>query len=199
MKILAVSDLHNDFRQVKKLAETAEKENVDAVVICGDITYFDEYMDGMIGPFLKKNKQVLFVPGNHDSEATTEFISKKYKIKNLHGAAEIINGVGVFGAGWTTNVGPTFISESEMKKYLGRAFEKCDAEKKIMVTHIHPKGSRIEKKFKFPGSSAVAKAIYEMKPDVHLCGHIHEAEGTEEFMGRTHVFSIGKHGRIIEI
>ncbi|MBI4019313.1 MAG: metallophosphoesterase family protein [Candidatus Aenigmarchaeota archaeon] len=199
MKILAVSDLHNDFRQVKKLAEQAEKENVDAVIICGDITYFDEYMDGMIGPFLKKNKQVLFIPGNHDSEATTDFITKKYGIKNLHGEAVTIGDVSIFGAGWTTNVGPTCISEKDMKNYLERGFEKSEEGKRVMITHIHPKGSRIEKKFKFPGSSSVAKAIYELKPDVHFCGHIHEAEGMEEFMGKTHVFSLGKHGRIVEI
>ena len=110
MKILAVSDLHNDAAQVRKLAERAEKDGVKVVVICGDITFFDDYEDGMIGPFLKKGMQVLMVPGNHDSEATIDFMLKKYSMRNIHGDSALLDSVGIFGAGWATNVGPVMIS-----------------------------------------------------------------------------------------
>ena len=42
MKILASGDLHNDSRAAEKLAEKAEKEKVDLVILCGDITYFEK-------------------------------------------------------------------------------------------------------------------------------------------------------------
>ena len=63
---------------------------------------------------------------------------------------------------------------------------------------MHPSGSLIEK-FSFPGSKAVRKAIDKFKPDIHLCGHIHEMEGFEEKIGKTIVFSVGKRGKIIEL
>jgi Icc-related predicted phosphoesterase len=41
--------------------------------------------------------------------------------------------------------------------------------------------------------------IYELQPDLHLCGHIHEAEGMEQKMGKTRVISLGKKGKIINL
>src|SRR3989344_2922456 len=56
MKILAASDLHGDSRVTKKLAERAEKEKDDLVVLCGDLTGFN---DGkcLIKPFKDKGKK----------------------------------------------------------------------------------------------------------------------------------------------
>ena len=48
------------------------------------------------------------------------------------------------------------------------------------------------------GSSGVRKAIEEFKPDIHICGHIHETHGIEELIGTTKVINVGKTGRIIE-
>ena len=50
-----------------------------------------------------------------------------------------------------------------------------------------------------PGSVALRKAIKEFQPDIFLSGHIHEAEGLYDIIGKTKVFSIGKKGKIIEI
>ena len=65
LRILAASDLHGDSSQVFKLAEMAERENVDLVVLCGDITSPLETKN-IIKPFKDKGKKVLLVPGNHD-------------------------------------------------------------------------------------------------------------------------------------
>ena len=42
LKILAASDLHGNSSIVLKLAKKADKENVDIVILCGDITGFSE-------------------------------------------------------------------------------------------------------------------------------------------------------------
>lgn len=197
-RILAASDLHGDSRKVKKLAELAYKKNVDLVVIAGDITQFDMDTTNMIGPFLSKGKRVLFVPGNHDSPATAEFLSEKYKITNLQFYSYRREGVGFFGCGGA-NVGPHEITEREMMQYLKKGFSSVrDAEKKIMVTHLHPAGTNIEK-ISFEGSESIRNAIEEFQPDIHICGHIHEAEGMEENIGKTKVFCVGSKGKIIEI
>ena len=50
-----------------------------------------------------------------------------------------------------------------------------------------------------PGSDGVRRAIERFKPDILLCSHVHEAEGIEEKMGDTKIFSVGRKGKIIEI
>jgi Icc-related predicted phosphoesterase len=73
-----------------------------------------------------------------------------------------------------------------------------DVKTKIMVTHTHPEGSVLGLGV-FPGSDGVKKAINEFKPDIHLCGHIHETEGIEEKIGKTRVINVGRRGKIIEV
>ena len=45
----------------------------------------------------------------------------------------------------------------------------------------------------------IRKAINQFKPDLFISGHIHEAEGLSEKIGKTKVISVGKKGKIIEI
>lgn len=200
MKILAFGDIHGDSVQAKKLAEKAEKENVDLVVICGDITYFDRSIDNIIGQFKKINKKVLIIPGNHESLATTDFLAEFYNVKNLHGYSVKYENIGIFGSGGA-NVGPNIQSESEIFSNLKYAFEKIkDMNTKIMVTHVHPSNTMMEKFSNFiPGSTGVKKAVDTFHPDILLCSHVHEAEGLEEKVGKTRVINVGREGKIIEI
>ncbi len=198
MKILAASDLHGNEGVVEKLAGEAEKNEVDLVIIAGDISDFGEIAKGMIGPFLKKGKKVAFVVGNHETPGLGEFLVEKYKATNIQSYAFMAGDVGFFGCGGA-NIGPTSVSEDELFYYLNKGFHYVSgAKKKIMVTHVHPSGSKIEK-FSFPGSEAVTKVIYQFKPDIHICGHIHEMEGFEEKIGNTQVICVGNRGRIIEV
>jgi len=198
IRILAASDIHEDRKAVKRLAEKACKEKVDLVVLCGDLTFFDMDWKGLIGPFREKGLEVVFIPGNHDSPETTGLLAEKYKIKNLQEYSVVVGDTGFFGCGGA-NVGPYPISERELYETLKKNLKYVkDAKKKIMVTHMPPSGTLIEK-FSFPCSKAVRKAVETFKPDLHLSGHMHETEGLEEYIGKTKVMSIGKHGKIIRL
>ena len=70
--------------------------------------------------------------------------------------------------------------------------------KRIMITHMHAADSKAEFSG-FKGSKGIKKAINELKPDLLLCGHIHEASGLEEQIGNTKVINVSKEGRIIEL
>lgn len=200
LKILAAGDIHGDTAQAKKLADQAEKENIDLVVLCGDLTYAETSTEGIIGPFAKKNKKVILIPGNHETVATADFLAELYGATNLHGYSIKYKDVGLFGCGGA-NIGLFQLGEDEIFELIKKGYDRIkDAKKKILVTHVHPSGSLMEKFSSiFPGSEGVKKAIETFKPDILLCSHVHEAEGIEEKIGRTKVINVGKKGKVIEV
>jgi len=197
LKILAASDIHGESRIAKALARKAEKENVDLVVLCGDIVGFTE-TENIIKPFKDKNKRVLIIPGNHDTNATADFLASLYNVKNINGYSARYDNVGFFGAGGA-DIGPGITTEGELFKTLKKAHSSIKGiEKKVMITHMHPEDSLSEFSG-FPGSNSIRKAIHEFKPDILIHGHIHEAAGAEEMIEQTRVINVGKEGTIIEI
>lgn len=200
LKILAAGDIHGDTGLAKKLAERAEKEKVDLVILCGDLTLFDSSTANIMGPFVKKHQKVLLIPGNHESVATADFLAEFYGQKNIHGYSVKYKDVGIFGAGGA-NIGLEQLSEKELYDLLRKGFDRIKyLKKKIMVTHVHPSKTLMEKFTNiFPGSDGIKRAVEKLKPNILLCSHVHEAEGIEERIGKTRVINVGKKGKIIEI
>lgn len=198
-KILAVGDIHGDTGLVKRLAKKAKEENVDLIILTGDVTFAEQSTKNLIGPFVKAKKQVLLIHGNHESIATIDFLAEMYpNTKNLHGYSFIKNGLGIFGAGGA-DMGISFIRDAEIFKLLKEGHEKIkNSKRKIMVTHMHPRGSKSEFSG-WKGSKAIKKAIEEFKPDIAICSHIHEASGMEETIGKTRVVNVSRKERIFEI
>jgi len=200
MKILAAGDLHGDTRAAEQLAKQAQNENVDYVILCGDITQGEQSTEGLIGPFVKKGKKVILIPGNHETLATADFLAELYGAKNLHGySIKTKDQIGIFGCGGA-NLGLSQLTEEEIFEKLKQGFENIkDLTKKIMVTHVHPAESKMEQFTQFfNGSKGVTQAIRTFKPNILLCSHVHEAEGIEEMIGDTKVINVGKKGKIIE-
>lgn len=200
MKILAAGDIHSDVGLARKLAEKAKNEDVDLIILCGDLTNFDQWQDNLMKPFSKLDKKVLFVPGNHDSMATADFVTEVYGFKNIHGYSVKYEDIGIFGCGGA-NIGISRLEEDEIMGLLDKSHDKIRyLGKKIMVTHVHPSETNMENFSQLiPGSPGVKKAIEKFKPDFLLCSHVHEAEGIEEKVGETNVLNVGKEGKIFEI
>ena len=200
MKILAAGDIHGDIQLVKKLVAKAEKENVDLVILCGDLTMQENSTNNLIGPFLKANKRVALIPGNHETTATADFLAKLYGVKNLHGSYLNYKDIGLFGCG-SANIGLFQLNEKEIYDTLKKGHEGIkNLKTKIMVTHVHPEGSLMERLTQhFPGSKGVKKAIDNFKPQILLCSHVHEAAGMEEKIGATRVINVGREGKVIEV
>jgi len=201
IKILATGDLHGDKKAAERLAEKAEKENVDYTIITGDFSFGGTYFDNLIGPFAKRNKKVLLIPGNHETVATVKFLEAKYSnVFNMHDNAIKKDHLGIFGVG-SANIGMFQMPEEKIFKSLEKNWKKIKGlEKTIMVTHVHPTGTLMEQFTNFfPGSDAVRFAIEKFQPTIALCSHVHEAHGLEEKIGKTRVINVGKEGKIIEI
>jgi len=200
LRIFSAGDIHGDTILAEKLAEEAHDKHADLVVLCGDLTFAERSTDNIIGPFKKRNLKVLIIPGNHETVATADFLAEVYGVKNIHGYSVRYKDVGIFGAGGA-NIGINQLSEKEIYDLLKKGFDSIKyLDKRIMVTHVHPSDTRMEKFSQFfPGSTGVRKAVEKFQPDILLCSHVHEAEGLEEKIGRTRVINVGKRGKIIDI
>jgi uncharacterized protein len=200
LRIFSAGDIHSDSRLAEKLAKEAYDSKADLVVLCGDLTFQDTSTENIIGPFKKRHLPVLIIPGNHESIATTDFLAKRYDVKNIHGYSVKYKHVGIFGASGV-NIGIHQLPEKDIYYLLRKGFDEVKGlDKTVMVTHVHPSGSNMEKWSHFiPGSSGVREAVNKFQPDILLCSHIHEAEGLEEMIGKTRVINVGKKGKIIDI
>ncbi len=195
-KILAAGDFHGDSSTAKKLAKKAKKQNVDLVILTGDITGTIE-TENLLKPFIEQGKKVIFVPGNWETKETADFLSKLYGVKNIGKHYVKYKDIGIFGVGsedWQLN-----LNEKKTFNKLKKNFEKIkNLEKHILVSHIHAAKTKAEFSG-IPGSTALRKAIKEFQPDLFISGHIHEAEGLSEKIGKTKLISVGRKGKIIEI
>ena len=195
LRILAAGDIHGDTRLTKSLAERAKREKVDLVILAGDLTSPIESKN-LLKPFKDVGQRVLLLPGNHDSFATVDFLAELYGMRNLHGYYAKYKDVGIFGAGGALEFNT---SEKELFDTLEKGNSALkDVGKKIMVTHMHSKGSKSEFSG-IEGSSGIRKAIEKFGPDFLIHSHIHEGEGIEEKIGKTRVINVGRKGKILEI
>ncbi len=199
-KILAIGDIHGDTQLAKKLAQKAVKEKVDLVILAGDITWLDQSSKDIVGPFIKAKKEVLLIPGNHEPNSTIDFLVQTYpNTRNLHTSPHKIGNLGIFGTGYDSLVGPFWIEDEEIFKNLKKSHEKIkNLKKKLMVTHTPPAKTKVEL-FEGAGSYSVRKAIEKFKPDIAISGHIHEAGGIEEKIGKTRVINVSQKPVIFEI
>ena len=196
LRILAAGDFHGESSIAEGLAKKAEKEHVDLVILTGDLVGLTEGKN-IIKPFTERNQKVIFVPGNWETNADAEALSKQYNVKNIEDHYLKYKDIGIFGVGaanWAL-----YPSEERTFENLKKDFSKIkNLEKKIMVSHLHAAGTKSELSG-VPGDPALRKAIDEFQPDLFIGGHIHELEGVEEKIGKTRVLNVGKHGKIIEI
>ncbi|MBT7706707.1 hypothetical protein HN747_04640 [archaeon] len=193
VKILAASDIHDHKASVKKLAKKALDEHVDLIILAGDIHSYSEGNKNILDPLKKTNKKILFIPGN--CENTEEYNRIKDSAKSIHGYYVTYGGVGIAGIGspnWTLE------HDEEDFSIIEKQFKKMKPEKKILVSHLHAKDTKAEFSG-VEGEEVLKRAVKKFKPDILISGHIHEAEGIEDKIGKTKVFQVGRTGKIFNI
>lgn len=202
MKILAAADIHGDEKTIEDLIKLGGKEKVDGIILAGDLTFGEANIFGIIGPFKKLGKPIIVIPGNHETPATVDFLCKKYSpgVYDLHGKSMMIYDIGFFGMGGA-NIGLFQVDDEDIFDELMNAYKKIkNARVKVMITHEPPFNTKIDMIGpNHVGSKGVREAIEKIKPDICLCGHIHETFGMEDKIGNTIVVNVGRKGTIIEI
>jgi Icc-related predicted phosphoesterase len=186
MRLLAVTDFHNEYDKLSDILKKAGK--VDGTLVAGDLTQF--------GPTPKAKdvldrlpKPVLAIPGNCDKKDIVDLL--RAEDCNLHENKFRLDGVtfvGIGGSNPTPFNTPFELSEDEIQRTLERLLHDVKGPA-VLLSHAPPKGHQDE----IPGGIHVgSEAIAKMAPKfvAVVCGHIHEARGISH-MGKTVVVNPG--------
>ncbi|MHA1349148.1 MAG: metallophosphoesterase [Candidatus Odinarchaeia archaeon] len=197
MRLLILSDIHGNIDVTKHFYKFSEE--IDLVVICGDLTHFGsiELAEDILKPLLNLGT-VLFVPGNCDARSLSEWSIPG--VVNLHGSAYVHHDYSFIGVGGSnpTPFDTMFeLSEIDIEILLRAGLKKLteisnEFSKLFLVTHTPPYGCKLDlsKRGVHAGSRAIRKFIEEYSPVIALAGHIHEGRGVDK-IGETLVLNPG--------
>ena len=98
VRVLHVSDIHNNPAAFDFMDQIINNFNVDFVIDTGDITDYGTFLEDMV---IKKLSQLpvdyVFVAGNHDSPKTLELIKTMDNVTILDGEISTVKGIDILG------------------------------------------------------------------------------------------------------
>lgn len=191
MKLVAISDTHNrqkgikEFQDIDSMGQEKEPLGGDIILHAGDAT-----LGGTVGEverFLKWYGELdfshrIFVPGNHDwlfekEPGLAAQMCKDNGVILLNDSGITINDINI----WGSPVQPRFFNwafNRDRGEDIKRHWDMIPKGTDILVTHsppIHildftPRGGSV-------GCADLAYRINEIKPEIHIFGHIHHSAG----------------------
>ena len=198
MRILAFSDLHRDLDGAARLVELSDGAN--AVIGAGDFASVHEGLEETIAALAAIETPTILVPGNNETDkALREAASDWPAATVLHGEAHEVDGLAFFGLGAGVPVTPwdwSFdLAEDEAERLLEGA-----PEGGVLVVHSPPHG-HVDRSGagEHLGSRAILAAIEAKRPQLAVCGHIHESWGAESQLGPTRIANLGPAGTWFEL
>ncbi len=201
MRILAFTDIHGAYTKVE---EVLGKEQADVVIIGGDLTTVGSVKEaeGALQRFQAINKNLLCVAGNmdlptHDDLFVRMGMSINGRGRMIGDARQLVGFFGVSGGPKSPLHTPYEISEDEIARRAHAGYSEVKNSKlKVFVPHMPPFGTKVDIVHSgiHVGSVAVRNFIEDHKPDVVICGHIHEARG-QDTIEKTLIVNCGPAGR----
>jgi uncharacterized protein len=206
MRFLAFTDIHGSYESVDRVISS--EQGADGIIIGGDLTTYGTAEEGekAIRVFQNSGLPVFAVAGNMDSP---EFDSKHEALGvSINARGMMLGEVGLFGVSaspFTSMNTPYEIEENEIARRAEMGWKDVAAARwKIFVPHSPPRDTKLDRITlgRHVGSTAVRSFIEQHQPDVVVCGHIHEARGTDT-IGKTKIVNCGPAGKgyyaVIEI
>ena len=200
-KILAISDIHGE--ENENLYNYLKNNDIDLVLILGDITDFGplEFVPTFINKVSDCGVEVMAIPGNCDPNGICNAIDDVSFC--LHNNVVVYEDVILFGYGGSNETPfntPGEVKDSQIYEEVYDLLANYDYVKnedtskiKILVTHAPPFNTDADKieDGAHVGSEGILKSIHEFKPDINLCGHIHEAKSISKIGNGTDVANPG--------
>jgi len=197
MKIIAFVDPHGSLTAFEKLTKLIKKEKPELLICAGDITIFGGNIDYFVNKINRFHIPSFFIHGNHESEAEmktscslfnyTHFIHKKIYEKNN----KLFIGYG--GGGFS-------LKDEDFEKFVKKKQNKLKNKTVILVLHGPPYGTKQDNIIgSHCGNKSYRKFIEKYQPKLVICGHIHENEGTTDYIKKSKIINPGPFGKVINI
>ncbi|PIE72558.1 MAG: serine/threonine protein phosphatase [Deltaproteobacteria bacterium] len=194
MKIFVVGDIHMGMNGFDKLPALAED---DLLILNGDLTNFGgrDEASQVLERAMSITPNVLAQFGNLDRPEVNDYLDER-RI-NLHGQARLLPGplavAGVGGSNQTPFRTPSEFTEEEMlqlgttaclkaQQLIGEANEQgAERLPLLLISHTPPYETAVDRIHSgaHVGSTAIRQLIETFRPDLCICGHIHEARNTD--------------------
>jgi uncharacterized protein len=198
VKILAFSDLHRDTEQAAALVERSS--DADVVIAAGDFASVHEGLEETIDALKPIRVPTVLVPGNNETEDALRAACEGWDSATvLHGEGTEIDGTQFYGLGAGIPITPWDWSFDLDEEQAAERLAGCP-EGAVLVVHSPPKGhSDQSSSGDHLGSQAILEAIEAKRPELAVCGHIHESWGVTSEIGPTPVINLGPRGTPIEL
>ncbi len=198
MRILAFGDLHGDRKSLKRLLAKVT-DDVDIIICVGDIGDWGENEEKIIEKFEKFEKPFLIIPGNHEDTSGLSRIAEQFEfVAFIHKGCYQIDKYLFFGYG-----GGGFANENKDFEKVAKRFAKTIKKNEIVISFTHgpPANTKLDyiPGFGHVGCNSIRKFILEVKPLLHLCGHIHQTFREKEVLGKTLIINPGPEGMKLDI
>jgi len=197
MRLLIFSDIHGDKSALARLMDT----EADYYFAAGDLCDWGRGIE-RLGPIMQKRAERMYViPGNHESEQYIAQFCERFGFHNFHGQTIEVGGYTVAGLGYSNPTPfdtPGEYTEEELAARLSK-FEGLDP--LVLICHAPPLNTKLDRvrEGQHFGSRAVRDFIDRNQPAYFYCGHIHEAAGQRDTIGKTQGWNVGRRGQILEL
>lgn len=210
MRILGMADLHGRMERLIPITGL----DVDLIAFCGDLHNLGTRKEArqVARALAELGAPVLIVPGNMDPRDFSIPLWEDEGLVVLHRRSHRFRDAGFVGMGGIVARNPSRLGdhdrfyhrEDDVGPPLIEAFSDiAECRRKVLLTHQPPQGILdLTYDGAVTGSRGLKRFIEEYKPDLHICGHIHEARGVAK-LGPTTIVNVGEmrmgHSALIEM
>ncbi len=197
MKLLIFSDIHGDFQALAQLLATP----ADYYIAAGDLSTWGRGLD-RCGEILKPHGERVYVlPGNHESAGQTAALCRQYGLNDFHERTMKVGEWTVAGLGYSNPTPFNTPGEYSERELAERLAPFAGLSPLALVCHCPPYGTALDqiRPGRHGGSTAVRDFLAANQPAHFVCGHIHEAAGAVEQLGKTLAANAGKQGYLLEL
>ena len=191
MRVYAVADIHGKKDRVERIRKNLAELKADMLILAGDITNYTKAGE-ILGRLNALPVPVLLIRGNSDAKRIDRLLRDFPNCVPLHGVCTTIEAVPFVGIGGTLPIpfrSRVCLAEDACLKKIAPLIDT----RTVLVTHTPPYGCRDLVLGRFhAGSKGLLNLIRERRPQVNICGHIHEAGGLSA-LGNTRVANCAFH------
>lgn len=205
MKVLAFTDPHGSLTSALSIL-TLTKESEPSLVVCaGDWSYLGTRFDGFLTKLKDLHREILFVPGNHETEESLQNVKLWYPfMKDLTFRVEECGGIFVGGLPATMEFAPGGRVDQEAVDQTLELWGSVDRSRLLVLLSHYPPWQSAISGMSIPapgsgGSMTVKRIVEALRPALVISGHYHQDFGKTDQLGPTKLVNPGPDGMVIEI